>query len=62
MTYFNGTYMAFIACVIRPGKTGIICKIHFIDGCINSHTYNLPFHTQKVAIYISRSAYLDGGI
>ena len=50
MTYFNHKHMAFIACVIRPGKTGIICKIHFIDGCINSYTYNLPFDTPKVAI------------
>ena len=36
MTYFNGKYMAFIACVIRPGKTGIICKIHFIDDVLTA--------------------------
>ena len=59
MTYFNGKLMAFIACVIKPGKTGLNCKIHFIDGCINSYTYNLPFHTQKVAIAIDSKVCLS---
>ena len=39
--------MAFIVYVIKPEKIGLICKIHFIDGCILNCA---PFHANKVAI------------
>ena len=41
--------MASIKCVIGSGKIDLICKIHFI-AVYYSHTYDLPFHTDKVAI------------
>ena len=36
-------------CVIGSGKNWPIGKIHFID-VYYSYTYDLPFHTDKVAI------------
>ena len=46
--YLNVGHMAFIVCVIGPGKISLICKIHFINGWLY---YNYThFHIDKVAI------------
>ena len=35
--YFNGKHMTFIVCEIGPRKTGLICRIHFMDGNITGY-------------------------
>ena len=39
-------YVRHVVFIIRAGKTGLICKIHCIDGCITA----ILLHKDKVAI------------
>ena len=46
--YLNVRCMAFVACVIRPGKISLICKLHFVNRWLYySYTH---FHIDKVVI------------
>ena len=48
--YLNVGHIAFIVCVIGPGKISLICKIQFINEWLYySYTH---FHIDKVAIAI----------
>ena len=55
-TYLNVRHIAFIICVIRPWKIGLICKLHFIEGY---DTIILIF-TQTQQLQTSNSAFLGG--